>query len=111
MQRTQDSARATHPASVKAGTHLSRFVGLKLFIRELGLLGEVEMAEFTFRVGSRTITQAIFAEGIPGYLKNLLGFSPTAQEIQSPEILYGRRVLLEVHQRYGLPTITDIRPP
>ena len=107
MQRNQDSALAARPASIKTGVHLSRFVDFERFLRRLGFLGEVESALFSFRVDNhRIVSQVITATGIPTYLRDLLGYAPTTTEIQSPELLYGRRVLIEVHQRYGLPTIT-----
>lgn len=111
MQRNQHSAPAARPASLKTGVHLSRFVGFERFLRPLGFLGKVESVEFSFRVNHQIISQTIPVYSIPQYLRDLLGYAPTPAEIQSPELLYGRRVLLEVHQRFGLPTITAIRAP
>jgi hypothetical protein len=109
--QNQSTLRASSAASIKSGEYLTRFVGFDRFFHKLGLLGEVEMAAFAFRGNHWTITQEILAADIPAYLQNLLGYAPTVQEIQSPTLLYGRRVLITIHRRYGRPTITDIRPP
>jgi hypothetical protein len=109
--QNQSTLRASSAASIKSGTHLARFVGFDLSTCKLGLLGDCAMAAFSFRGNHWTISQEILADSIPEYLKNLLGYVPTAQEIQSPSVLYGRRVLVTIHRRYGRPTITAIRPP
>jgi hypothetical protein len=109
--QNQSTPRASSAASIKSGTHLARFIGFDRFFHKLGLLGDCAMAAFAFQGSHWTISQEILAADIPGYLQTLLGSAPTAQEIQSPEILYGRRVLVTIHRRYGRPTITAIRPP
>jgi hypothetical protein len=114
MQQPQHNPSA--PSSASPKERMYRFTGFTRLQQNSGLF-PIRLAESTYtnsrgkRVFVRLLDSAEPDSPLVQHLADMLGRSPTANEVAHPEMFLGQRALLQVGLRFGQSVILSIRPP